>query len=76
MGAQGISLTLPQYEALVCAIPQISVQLQAMGHAVEDSEDAGGAPTLTEAVSKPKKSKKKSSKKSNIEATSDEEEED
>lgn len=57
------------------AIPQISLQLQAMGHAVEDSEDAGGAPTQAEAIVKPKKSKK-ASKKANIEATSDEDEED
>ncbi|EXF82701.1 hypothetical protein COL5a_003121 [Colletotrichum fioriniae] len=71
-GKKGISLTVPQYEALVKAMPAISEKLRAMGHDVEDVEEDGGAPTAVEAP-KPAAKDKSRAKKSNIEATSDEE---
>ncbi|KAK1654204.1 transcriptional Coactivator p15 [Colletotrichum phormii] len=71
-GKKGISLTVPQYEALVKAMPAISEKLRAMGHDVEDVEEDGGASTAIEAP-KPAAKEMSRAKKSNIEATSDEE---
>ncbi|KAM0285638.1 hypothetical protein ACHAQH_001344 [Verticillium albo-atrum] len=71
---KGISLSLPQFEALLRAAPAISIKLREMGHDVEDSEDAGGASTREDAPKKTKIAAQPKQKKDNFEATSDEEE--
>ncbi|CRK23174.1 hypothetical protein BN1708_013643 [Verticillium longisporum] len=73
-GKKGISLSLPQFEALLKAAPAISAKLRDMGHDVEDSEDAGGASTREDAPKKPRVTAPPKQKKDNFEATSDEEE--
>ncbi|KAH0426496.1 hypothetical protein CcaCcLH18_10306 [Colletotrichum camelliae] len=71
-GKKGISLSIPQYEALLKAVPAINAKLRAMGHDVGGAaEDA--APDAEESSKPASKDKKSKSSKANIEATSDEE---
>ncbi|PTB69711.1 PC4-domain-containing protein [Trichoderma citrinoviride] len=70
-GKKGISLSVEQYLALIKAAPGINAALRAMGQDVDDPDEMDiEEPTVPKA---PKKSK---SDKSNIEATSDEDEDD
>jgi hypothetical protein len=71
-------LTLEQYNALLGAIPDISVELQSKGHEVPNvstNTPSTSAPRQPE-KSPSKDQKRKKKKKMNIEATSDEEESD
>ncbi|TDZ25651.1 putative RNA polymerase II transcriptional coactivator [Colletotrichum sidae] len=72
-GKKGISLSLPQYEALLKAIPDINAKLREMGHSIKDVEEDTAAKPKSPAAAKPKE--KSGAKKANIEATSDEESE-
>lgn len=74
MGCQGISLSIDQYKALLKAIPEINAGLKDIGivvspNAVDDDDE--------EEEEKPQRKAKTQAKnsKANIEATSDEEEE-
>ncbi|KAL7814621.1 PC4 domain-containing protein [Trichoderma aethiopicum] len=70
-GKKGISLSVEQYLALIKAAPGINAALRAMGQDVDDPDEMD-----IEEPSVPKASKKSKSDKSNIEATSDEDEDD
>ncbi|KAL6873271.1 PC4 domain-containing protein [Trichoderma longibrachiatum] len=70
-GKKGISLSVEQYLALIKAAPGINAALRAMGQDVDDPDEMD-----IEEPSVPKASKKAKSDKSNIEATSDEDEDD
>ncbi|KAK1836323.1 transcriptional Coactivator p15-domain-containing protein [Podospora conica] len=88
-GKKGISLTLDQYRALVQAVPQLNETLREAGHAVADpvaspaaSTDGGATltaespPPAESTSSKKKKSvKREKARKANIDATSDEDDE-
>ncbi|KXJ91056.1 transcriptional Coactivator p15-domain-containing protein [Microdochium bolleyi] len=82
-GKKGISLSLEQYASLVNAIPSLNAELAEQGHDVPDTR----AGALSKAVAHSsdededetpvdKKKAPKKAKKSNIEATSDEEDDD
>ncbi|OAR04028.1 hypothetical protein LLEC1_05724 [Akanthomyces lecanii] len=68
-GKKGISLSLEQYTALIKLVPSINGQLREMGQLIDTAEDAQNDVTAIA-----KKSKKEKSDKANIEATSDEDE--
>ncbi|KAH0498221.1 hypothetical protein TgHK011_005487 [Trichoderma gracile] len=70
-GKKGISLSVEQYLALIKAAPGINAALRAMGQDVDDPDEMD-----IEEPSVPKAAKKAKSDKSNIEATSDEDEDD
>lgn len=75
---QGISLALDQYNALIKAIPGISAELNEQGHETADipsAESAAARPSSSSSSKDGKKGKAAKPKKSNIEATSDEDEE-
>ncbi|RYP55359.1 hypothetical protein DL768_000114 [Monosporascus sp. mg162] len=80
--AQGISLSLDQYNSLVKAIPDINAHLNGQGHETADITSGAATAAAPSSSSKPstkdakenKKQKGKSSK-SNIEATSEEDDE-
>ncbi|KAI8296936.1 putative RNA polymerase II transcriptional coactivator [Colletotrichum sp. SAR11_240] len=72
-GKKGISLSIPQYEALLKAVPAINAKLRAMGHDVGGAAEDGAAPGAEESSKAASKEKKSKSSKANIEATSDEE---
>jgi hypothetical protein len=63
---------LDQYKALLKVIPELNAELRAQGHEVGDASAAGTSGALVKAE-RPAKSRPA---KSNIDATSDEEEED
>ncbi|KAL2159129.1 hypothetical protein VTH06DRAFT_2888 [Thermothelomyces fergusii] len=65
-GKKGISLSLEQYKAVLRAIPELNEQLRSEGH------DVGSMPTAEEGAFAGKRAKPQ---KANIDATSDEEEE-
>lgn len=75
---QGIMLSVEQYQALTGLIPAINAELRNKGVEL-DGDDANEDEDESEAVpvksSKSDKMKKQSKKKANIEATSDEDEE-
>ncbi|OAA47213.1 Transcriptional coactivator p15 [Beauveria brongniartii RCEF 3172] len=66
---KGISLSVEQYTALIKVMPSINEQLRKMGQLVDATAGAG-----EDAKAIAKKSKKERSDKANIEATSDEDE--
>ncbi|AEO55885.1 hypothetical protein MYCTH_2300175 [Thermothelomyces thermophilus ATCC 42464] len=66
-GKKGISLTLEQYKALLRVIPELNEQLRSQGH------DVGSIPAAEAGASVVKRAKPQ---KPNIDATSDEEEDD
>lgn len=72
-GKKGISLTVEQYNALLKAIPAINAELSAQGH---DVAEIPSGPALSSGVQKSTTKEKKKPTKANIEATSDEEDED
>ncbi|KAK8042253.1 transcriptional Coactivator p15-domain-containing protein [Apiospora rasikravindrae] len=76
-GKKGISLTLEQWNNLMKATTDVNAELTAKGYAVADPS-ASSAPAASTSTAKPSKDgdKLKKSKKANIEATSDEEDED
>lgn len=71
---QGISLSIEQYQALLGLVPSINEQLRNNGVALDDDEVGNGG--LDEPVKASKKAQKSKAefKKANIEATSDEDE--
>ncbi|KAK8048782.1 transcriptional Coactivator p15 [Apiospora phragmitis] len=75
-GKKGISLTLDQWNNLMKATTEVNAELAAKGHAVTDPSSSS-APAASTSAAKPSKDsdKLKKSKKANIEATSDEEDE-
>lgn len=64
-------MSVEQYAALLKAVPGINAALKKQGHNVDDA-DMADAPEIPAKVKKVKKERKSS--KANIEATSDEEE--
>ncbi|KAK2597480.1 hypothetical protein QQS21_005950 [Conoideocrella luteorostrata] len=70
-GKKGISLSVPQYIALLKAAPSINATLGKLGQAVGNIEDVADA--VVEPTKTTKKDKNKPSK-ANIDATSDEDE--
>ncbi|KAL6878824.1 PC4 domain-containing protein [Trichoderma novae-zelandiae] len=70
-GKKGISLSVEQYLALIKAAPGINAALRARGQDVDDPDEMD-----IEEPSVSKSKKKSKSDKANIEATSDEEEDD
>lgn len=73
MSEKGITLSVPQYEALLKAIPTLNAQLKGKGFDVGASAQAVDEESAGEL--KPRKRiKSKKAEKANIEATSDEEE--
>lgn len=64
-------MSVEQYAALLKAVPGINAALKKQGHNVDDA-DMDDAPEIPAKVTKVKKQRKSS--KANIEATSDEEE--
>ncbi|KAK8089865.1 transcriptional Coactivator p15 [Apiospora hydei] len=77
-GKKGISLTLDQWNNLMKATADVNAELSAKGHTVTDPSSSSSAPAASKSTTKPSKDsdKLKKSKKANIEATSDEEDED
>lgn len=84
-GKAGINLPLEQFTTFLSLLPQVLKELESRGHTIEmpsvdrgstsvkkDDDEVGGEEEETEKAEKAKKSTK--SRKSNIEATSDEEE--
>lgn len=73
--SQGISLSVEQYQALLGLVPSINDQLRKNGVVLDDDAvEHGGLDEVVKASKKSKKSKAET-KKANIEATSDEDEE-
>jgi len=76
-GRKGISLSIDQYKAFVKAIPAINASLRSQGIEIEGSEEVEAAESEEEVKPKRKtKAKAIEEEKSNIEATSDEEDDD
>jgi hypothetical protein len=71
---QGISLNVDQYKALVKAIPGINAQLKEMGIDAGESADAMDEDEAEEVPKPQKRIKARKAEKANIEATSDEDE--
>lgn len=73
-------LTIEQYNALLEALPAVNAELRSKGHEIPDVFAAAPDTSAAESSAKPAKStskdQKKKNKKMNIEATSDEEEND
>ncbi|KAI1840628.1 hypothetical protein JX265_004517 [Neoarthrinium moseri] len=72
-GKKGISLPLEQYNALLKAIPAINAHLASQGLEVADIPSSGPSASSSSAVEKAAPREKKA-KRANIEATSDEDE--
>ncbi|CEJ82489.1 hypothetical protein VHEMI02549 [[Torrubiella] hemipterigena] len=72
-GKKGISLSLEQYTTLVRAIPGINAHLRSLGQLANTSDDVDDDDA---AASKPSRKAKTKAEKANIDATSDEEEDD
>lgn len=70
---QGISLTIEQYQALLKAIPEINADLQAMGIDVSGNDKEDDEAMEEDSLPK-KRVRAKKDTKANIEATSDEDE--
>lgn len=70
-GKKGISLSLEQYNTLLKAIPAINAELASQGLAVAGAPSGAPASATT---NKSTTEDRRKAKKSNIEATSDEEE--
>ncbi|KAI0024179.1 PC4-domain-containing protein [Xylariomycetidae sp. FL0641] len=68
-GKKGIMLNLDQYNALLLAMPAVNSELEAQGH---ELPDLSAAPSTSEKKDKGDKKKTKMEKKANIEATSEE----
>ncbi|TVY33659.1 putative RNA polymerase II transcriptional coactivator [Lachnellula occidentalis] len=76
-GRKGISLSIDQYKAFVNAIPAINASLRSQGIEIEGSEEVEAAESEEEVKPKRRsKAKAKEEEKLNIEATSDEEDDD
>ncbi|KAI1176540.1 transcriptional Coactivator p15-domain-containing protein [Nemania sp. FL0916] len=74
-GKKGIMLSLEQYNALLGAIPDVNAELQSKGFQVSSTPaDAPSSSALEPVTESPSKKERKRKKKMNIEATSDEEE--
>ncbi|TVY89089.1 putative RNA polymerase II transcriptional coactivator [Lachnellula willkommii] len=75
-GRKGISLSVDQYKAFVKAIPSINASLRSQGIEIQGSEEVEEDESEEVKPKRKTKAKAKEEEKSNIEATSDEEEDD
>ncbi|KAE9378061.1 PC4-domain-containing protein [Stipitochalara longipes BDJ] len=73
-GKKGISLSIDQYKALLQAIPAINAQLKEMGIALGETADEMDEDEPEDDEKPQKRIKAKKTEKANIEATSDEDE--